>query len=182
MGGVGDPGGVGLRGLHIEPRRHDAVPDAADLGALHVELADERGLEPAGDHPAGDRILLEPEHRDAEAVQDVLGAELIRIGLADLNVQRIDGDDVIRGVELAVGAGVGERPGPLLGHHTNHLVRRRGAELHLRPDGDRTDDHRHVAQEDDPVRDLDPLDFECVLGVIVEVHGLVPRAGAKNAT
>src|SRR5215510_13946990 len=49
------------RGLDVDAAVHDAVSDAADLGALDVEGAGPRGLEPPGNGPAGPRVLFQPE-------------------------------------------------------------------------------------------------------------------------
>src|SRR5687768_8258692 len=101
-GRVREPGGVLLGRLDEDAGGHDAVADAADLGALDVVLAGDRGLEPAEDAPARDGVLLQAEHRHREAVEHVPRLELEVVELVDLDVELVRGLDVVLGVELAV--------------------------------------------------------------------------------
>jgi len=63
------PGGVPLGRFDDDSGAHYAVTDAANLGALNVVCARPGRLEPAGDHTAGDGILLQPEYGHRETVK-----------------------------------------------------------------------------------------------------------------
>src|SRR5215471_763750 len=150
------PGGVLLGRLDHDLRRHQRVADTADLHALDVEGPRLRGLEPADDGAARDRVLLQPEHRHGEGVQDVARDELEVIELVHLDVEIVDGLDVVGRAELPVGARVLEAPRPLLGDDAHGLLRGRQLLLHVVPDLDGRDDQEDVADEHEQVRDRDP--------------------------
>src|SRR5262245_22671877 len=150
------PGAVLLGRLDDDAPRHERVADAADLGALDVEAPGLGRLEPAGDRAARDHVLLEAEHRDGEGVQHVARDELEVVELADLDVQVVDGLDVVGGAELPVGAGVLEAPGPLLPDDADRRLRGRQRLLDVVPDADGRDDDEDVADEHEQVRDRDP--------------------------
>src|SRR5688572_2505252 len=62
-----------LRGIHDHVAAHDVVAGAAELGAADLVAPGLGGLEPEGHPHAGDHVLLDPELRHEEAVDDVLG-------------------------------------------------------------------------------------------------------------
>src|SRR5207253_5814734 len=70
------PLGVVLGRVDEDIRAHPVVPQAAELRAGQLEVARLRGFEPDGDARAGDGVLLHAQHRNIEAVDDVLGADL----------------------------------------------------------------------------------------------------------
>ena len=47
----------------MERALHDAVSNAANLGALKVKSSNTGRLKPTGNYPARDRILLEAKYR-----------------------------------------------------------------------------------------------------------------------
>src|SRR5262245_11482801 len=78
-----DPGGVLGRRLDDDAAGHQAMADAAHLRALDVVDAGLGRFPPAGDHTTGNRVLLEAEHRHAEAVHHVPGLEVEVVDLVD---------------------------------------------------------------------------------------------------
>ena len=63
----------------------------------------------------GHGVLLDAEVRQVEAVDDVGRGELEDHRRVDRDADVVQRDDVVRRVELAVGAGVARVPGPLVG-------------------------------------------------------------------
>jgi hypothetical protein len=144
------------------------VSDAADLGALDGEVAGHRRLEPAGDHAAGDGVLLEPEDGHGEVVQDVLRLELVVVDRVDAQAELVDLRDVVVGVDLSVRARMDEGPRPLLPDHPDRLLGGREELLHVVPDPHGADDDEDVADEDQEVGVGDPA----LLGLELAGHVL----------
>ncbi len=93
---------------------HPVVPQPAQLGAGDLPIPDAIALEPdPGLHPRHE-ILLDPELRQEEGVDHVLGGQGHDHRLSDREVELVERHDVVGRVELAVGAGVADVPGELL--------------------------------------------------------------------
>ena len=156
------------------------MADATDLGALDIELASDDRLEPAGDYAAGDRILLQPENRNREVVEDVAGFELEVVERVDGDMKLVDLRDVVSRTLHVVRAGVDESPSPLLPDHANFRFHLGKILLHVVPDLDGHHDDHEVEGEDRDMRPVDPLHV-LVLGAR-DVHRLLAllRLEAKD--
>ena len=66
---------------------------------------------------AGDRVLLDAELGQEERVDDVLRRQRHDDGLPDREVELVERQDVVGGVELAVRPRIADVPGELLGRH-----------------------------------------------------------------
>ena len=152
-------------------RRHQPVSDPADLGALDIELAGDRGPEPPDDLTPGHRVLLEAKCRHGQAVQHVLRMQLVVIEAIDLQVQRIHRANVVGGVELAVWSRVDEGPRPLLRDDADSFVGGREIHLHVGPHPKRRHDDDDVEDEHEIVRVGHPLRLALLLpGDISGLH------------
>ena len=97
---------------HGELALHLVVVGAAVLGAADLELARLLRLEPEAVDRAGHGVDLDAEVRQVEAWMTSVEATSRMTGHADRDVQVVQRDDVVLGVELAVGAGVARCPRP----------------------------------------------------------------------
>src|SRR5947199_1030961 len=150
------PGLVLLGRLHVEPAPHPGVAETAQLGTGDLVLARPGDLEPGGDRVPGHRVLLEAGARDEEAVDHVARLEQHADRLVDGDVDVVVHDHVVVGVELAVGARVGDLPVELLGGHLDHHVRGRDVLLDVGPGlaADEGEDDEQDGGRDGP-RDLE---------------------------
>src|SRR5271165_4009033 len=103
-----------LGGLDDDARGHQSVSEAAHLRALNVVVAWAGCAKPAGDCPAWNGVLLQPEHWHRKAVEHVARQQLEMIRRVRFHVQLAHGANVIRGIEDSVCAGLLKAPGPLL--------------------------------------------------------------------
>src|SRR5579884_1985227 len=143
---------------------HRVVPHAAELRAHDLIRAFLVRGEPDVHDPAGHGVLLHPEVRQGQTVDDVDGRDVQQHGPVDDEMQVVDGDDVLfvlriarvhpkrisrrdepgrRPAEPAVGAGVAELPFELAPDDVDLLRVRGRRAVHLGPHhfaGDAEDD------------------------------------------
>ena len=108
-----------LRRLNGQHAPHGGVAKPAELGAGDLERAGAGRLEPHVDRHSRNRVLLEAELREEEAVDDVLGAEVDPHRNPHRHVHVVGRDDVVGSVERSVRPSVPDLPVELGGgdHH-----------------------------------------------------------------
>ena len=151
--------GIGGRLHDKDAADHLCVPGAAQLGTFDAVFAGLGRLEPNRLVSARHDVVLDPERRDEEAVDDILRGQHEAHRLADRNVQ---------GVDFALAAGVLDFPHPLLADDENLEVSRRRL---VQPDVNLRAPHEEPEKGDQRRRGPADLENPALLG----------RIGARGA-
>src|SRR3990172_2942106 len=112
---------------------HAGVAESTEFSAGEFVPARLGCLEPGLDLSSRDGILLQPQVRKKEAVDDILCLEGDPNDLAHRHVQLVVYLEIIRCSDLSVGPGVQDLPVELFGGHLDVNIRGRHTALDMSP-------------------------------------------------